>query len=196
MKPERLERNHARRQLKAERARKREQVKLDKLVEKYAGVSAAALATRRDEANERADFLLTVFEVAVKVFVVSVAAELFSRFYLPLPPWTAAALNAFTGTSALLVVIGWILGCRLAREARQINDVIAKGPKRPAGKPAEVPASVRADRPAAGERVTTLFDEPFPKYEPIWDYDTPEEYLAAKAREEDARLEEGGGDAR
>lgn len=25
----------------------------------------------------------------------------------------------------------------------------------------------------------------YPKYEPIWDYDTPEEYLAAKAAEED-----------
>ena len=193
MKPERLERNHARRQLKAERARKREQVKLDRLLEKYAGVSAAALATRREEANEKADFLLTVFEVAVKVLVVSVAAELFFHFYMPLPPWTATALNAFTGTSALLVVIGWILGCRLAREARQINDVITEGPKRTAGRPAEAPSGVRVGRPAAGERATVLFDEPFPKYEPIWDYDTPEEYLAAKAREEGACPEESEG---
>lgn len=30
----------------------------------------------------------------------------------------------------------------------------------------------------------------YPKYEPIWDYDTPEEYLAAKAAEE---ADEAGG---
>lgn len=193
MKPGKLERNHAQRQLKAERARKREQDKLNRLVEKYAGVSAAALDTRREEANEKADFFLTVFEVAVIALAVSVAAELFSHFYLPLPSWTATALNAFTGTSALLAAIGWILGCRLANEARRINDVITKGPKRPTCKPAEALNGARAGRTPSGERVTVLFDEPFPKYEPIWDYDTPEEYLEAKAKGETAELEESEG---
>ena len=128
MRPDKLERNYEKLQLKEQSREQRKQARLNKLVYRYAGVSSEALVSRSDEARARASIFLTAFIISLSTCLISATGLAFSglleQVMAATLPLLTAALSIVASISTPVAVLTFFLAAKLYKEIEQLDDVL------------------------------------------------------------------------